>query len=446
MLLQNKTFVWPESPRTYWIQPAFSWWERSSGLTVRTMEMNCSKWVKENLQGNRLKQSRRKTHTPPFKLTVRLTPTCTQGYGTTHQKAWTYMNAKRAVPPCLHVSVTNTLTVVYPIFTRVTTLLANIIDSPIVPACLREAILFYAYTACTSIFTRAYDILLTLLVPPSVHKTMTLHAYTACTSICTRDYDTSRFHCLYLHLYTRLWHFTLTLLVPPSVHKTLTLHAYTACTSICTRDPDTTRGYDTTCSRWLYLHVYMGLWHYKLTLVVPPSLAYPGCPSIFTWIYDTTSLPWLYLHLSMGLWHYTLTLAVSLSLHRTMTLHTYTGLYPIFSWGHATSRSYDTTCLHWLYLHLYTRIWHNTLRWLYLHYTKLRHYTLTWLYIHLYIRKCHYTLTLAVPPPVHLDMLLHTYTGCTSTRLWIRHYASNSRCTSIFTRGYAYRGWSIIKT
>ena len=299
---------------------------------------------------------------------------------------------------------------------------------------------------CTCMFTRGYFILRLHCLYLHLHTSLWHIAYTACTSICTRDYDTSHFHCLYLHLYTRLWHFTLTLLVPPSVHKTLTLHAYTACTSICTRDPDTTRGYDTTCSRWLYLHVYMGLWHYKLTLVVPPSLAYPGCPSIFTWIYDTTSLPWLYLHLSMGLWHYTLTLAVSLSLHRTMTLHTYTGLYPIFSWGHATSRSYDTTCLHWLYLHLYTRIWHNTLRWLYLHYTKLRHYTLTWLYIHLYIRKCHYTLTLAVPPPVHLDMSLHTYTGCTSTRLWIRHYASNSRCTSIFTRGYAYRGWSIIKT
>ena len=282
MLLQNKTFVWPESPRTYWIQPAFSWWERSSGLTVRAMEMNCSKWVKENLQGNRLKQSRRKTHTPPFKLTVRLTPTCTQGYGTTHQKAWTYMNAKRAVPPCLHVSVTNTLTVVYPIFTRVTKLLANIIDSPIVPACLREAILFYAYTACTSIFTRAYDILLTLLVPPSVHKTMTLHAYTACTSICTRDYDTSHFHCLYLHLYTRpwhytrLWHYMLTLAVPPCLHGTMTLQTYPGCTSIFSLP-------------WLSLHLYLDLWHYKLALVVPPSFhgtmtlhAYAGCIFIFT--------------------------------------------------------------------------------------------------------------------------------------------------------------------
>ena len=81
----------------------------------------------------------KKKHTSPFKLTVRLTPTCTQGYGTTHQKAWTYINAERAVPPCLHVSVTYTFTVVYPIFTRVTTLLANVIGSPIVPPCLREA-------------------------------------------------------------------------------------------------------------------------------------------------------------------------------------------------------------------------------------------------------------------------------------------------------------------
>ena len=149
--------------------------------------MNCSKWVKQNLPGNRLKQNRRKNHTSPFKLTVRLTPTCTQGYGTTHQKAWTYINAERAVPPCLHVSVTYTFTVVYPIFTRVTTLLANVIGSPIVPPCLREAISFYAYTACTSIFTRGYDTLLTLLVPPSSHEAMT-HCL----------------HCLYLHLHTRL--------------------------------------------------------------------------------------------------------------------------------------------------------------------------------------------------------------------------------------------------
>ena len=113
----------------------------------------------------------------------------------------------------------------------------------------------------------------------------------------------------------------------------------------------------------------------------------PDCTSMFTRGYFILCLHCLYLHLHTRLWHIAYTACTSICTRDYDTLLTL--LVP------PSVHETMTHCLHCLYLHLYTRLWH-------------------------------FTLTLLVPPSVHETLTLHE-------AMTLHAHAG---CTSIFTKDY----------